>query len=302
MTDHHTAPAPGTAEATAEPAEPRDRYGDCLAAAITALTDAARLTRTGTGPGAWTETRPVDWADFVALAVTGAAANIGSRDQILDGRPRSWEADTVRDLITRTVGDHPDELLAHRTEPLPVHLDVDAALTSDEDGRDCSWDYEVAADRLQGRRGDPPADPEQVEDLLTQLDQLRQAEWATYAAALEANLREVAVQDGVRVPLDVTVTVNEVTTRRVAPNAPAVPSGFPERADHRDLAAATADRLRRRAVRITQRPDRDPLARLLPAAGTPRFAVDERTSTTAAAAHVPAGRPPVPSPARGPHR
>src|SRR5262245_33015754 len=44
-------------------------------------------------------------------AVAGAAANVGSVDRALEGRPGSWEAGAVRSLLLSTVGEDPAELL-----------------------------------------------------------------------------------------------------------------------------------------------------------------------------------------------
>jgi hypothetical protein len=46
----------------------------------------------------------IDWAAFVTEALAGAAANIGSTTQILAGRPGSWEAARVREVLESTVG------------------------------------------------------------------------------------------------------------------------------------------------------------------------------------------------------
>lgn len=104
-------------------------WGDILADAIRVLTEAARLRRPvlrQAGGGGWephpTQTEPADWAEFITLAVAGAAANIGSIDRTLEGRPGSWEADAVRSLLLSTVGENPAELLRHRTEPIRVVL------------------------------------------------------------------------------------------------------------------------------------------------------------------------------------
>jgi hypothetical protein len=47
---------------------------------------------------------PIDWAEFVTLALAGAAANIGGNEQILACRPGSWEAERVRQTLQSTVG------------------------------------------------------------------------------------------------------------------------------------------------------------------------------------------------------
>jgi len=107
-----------------------DRGWDAvLTDAVRVLTEAARLRRPvlrqGNG-GSWephpTQTEAADWAEFVTLAVAGAAANVGSVDRALEGRPGSWEAEAVRTMLLSTVGEDPAELLRHRTEPIRVVL------------------------------------------------------------------------------------------------------------------------------------------------------------------------------------
>jgi hypothetical protein len=104
------------------------RYHDLQLLAVNVLTDAARLSWTGTGPDGQPVTGAADWAEFVSLALAGAAANIGGIEAILAGRPGSWEADHVRNMLTSTVGDDEQYLLEHRTEPLVVTLFVDEIL------------------------------------------------------------------------------------------------------------------------------------------------------------------------------
>ena len=69
-----------------------DGYGELLAAAVTTLTAAVRLTWTVVGPDGATHTGLCDWAEFVTLALAGATANVGSIDAVSSGRPGSWEA------------------------------------------------------------------------------------------------------------------------------------------------------------------------------------------------------------------
>ena len=104
-------------------------WDEVLADAIRVLTEAARLRRPvmqQNAGGGWEphplHTEPADWAEFVTLAAAGAAANIGSIDRTLEGRPGSWEADAVRGMLLATVGEDPAELLRHRTEPIRVVL------------------------------------------------------------------------------------------------------------------------------------------------------------------------------------
>ena len=109
-------------------ARPRDQ-DEVLADAIGVLTEAARLRRPvlrQAEGGGWEphplQSEPADWAEFITLAVAGAAANIGSIDRALEGRPGSWEAGAVRSLLLSAVGENPAELLRHRTEPIRVVL------------------------------------------------------------------------------------------------------------------------------------------------------------------------------------
>jgi hypothetical protein len=104
-------------------------WDEILTDAIGVLTEAARLRRPvlrQAEGGGWEpdplQTELADWAEFITLAVAGAAANIGSIDRALEGRPGSWEADAVRGMLLSTVGENPAELLRHRTEPIRVVL------------------------------------------------------------------------------------------------------------------------------------------------------------------------------------
>ncbi len=103
--------------------------------AVRVLTEAARLRRpvlqqngTGSSQPSVSATEPSDWAEFVALAVAGAAANVGGTEQALAGRPGSWEADAVRSLLAGTVGVDDEHLLVHRREPLVITVDVEQIL------------------------------------------------------------------------------------------------------------------------------------------------------------------------------
>lgn len=109
-------------------------YEQVLTDAISVLTEAARLKPASPhrpahdSHGNATEPDRIDWAEFVTHALAGAAANIGGVDAVLAGRPGSWEADGIRDLITSTVGHDEQDLLAHRTEPVLVQVFVSEIL------------------------------------------------------------------------------------------------------------------------------------------------------------------------------
>lgn len=107
-------------------AEYRRRYDELLAEAVRVLTAAARL---GRPEVAWVDVTvpiedrrsvetgtlvPMDFADFAAQALSAVAANLGSSDALLAGRPGSWEADLVARLVKGTVGWSDEYLAEHR--------------------------------------------------------------------------------------------------------------------------------------------------------------------------------------------
>ena len=88
--------------------------------AVDTLTRAARLTRTSVGG----QVERADFAAFLASAVGAVAANLGDPDLVTAGRPGSWEADLVDQLVRGTVGCDPARLWQHRVEPVVVPLNV----------------------------------------------------------------------------------------------------------------------------------------------------------------------------------
>lgn len=112
-------------------------YNEVLYDAIAALTEAAHLTNQPmrqNSSGQWEPdpapraALPIDWAEFVTHVLAGAAANIGSTEQILAGRPGSWEAKRVRETLQSTVGVDDECLMEHRTEPVSIDLWVESIL------------------------------------------------------------------------------------------------------------------------------------------------------------------------------
>ena len=92
------------------------------AQAIEALTAAVRLARPAVnGVGG----DPEDFAGFLAEVLASVAANVGSTWLVTAGRPGSWEAALVDQLLHGTVGDDPADLIRYRTEPVRVPLHVD---------------------------------------------------------------------------------------------------------------------------------------------------------------------------------
>lgn len=99
---------------------------DPIADAIAALTTAARRERT-IGAGTPNEhTEPVDFGEIACHVITAVAANVGGVEALLAGRPGSWEADYVRQIVQSAAGDDDAELMRYRTEPVRIEVDVEA--------------------------------------------------------------------------------------------------------------------------------------------------------------------------------
>ena len=104
-------------------------YDEVLADAVAVLSEAARRTITR-GRGTSSEQQDqADFADFLATALAGTAANLGGIEALLAGRPGSWEADYVRQLLVGTVGEDQRYLWEHRTDPLVIRVHADDILT-----------------------------------------------------------------------------------------------------------------------------------------------------------------------------
>lgn len=275
-------------EPTTGAAQPQQRpREDVLADAVRVLTEAARLTRpvlrrdetAAADPGQLGRIdsgrrEPADWAEFVTHALAGAAANIGGIETILAGRPGSWEADGVRNLLAATVG--PDEryILEHRTEPLVIELNIDELLVDLG-----AWNPYADANRELARRYDAigiptatglpgavtvdvltrlePASEKQerqadeIAELEERLERQRLQDWAAYGQAMQAAVEaEAARLPGLTVPVVVRVDVDSF-----------------RRADERGVDTwGLADRLREAAIQVTAVPGdgRPPLERLQP--------------------------------------
>jgi hypothetical protein len=55
-----------------------------------------------------------DFGGWLARVLAAAAAELGSSDALIAGRPGSWEADHVRGLVKGTVGSDDDYLSNHK--------------------------------------------------------------------------------------------------------------------------------------------------------------------------------------------
>ena len=148
----------------------------------------------------------MSFEELVCRVVASTAANLGGLEGAL-GRPGSWEAENVRQLVLSAVPE--DELLGLRTEPVRLILDpaevfvdlgiarlywdVDEALNDEEcdlAARDLpEEDYDQLADELQARR--------------ELLDELYEADQASYFDAYVVNVRRAAARRGVTVEVHV---------------------------------------------------------------------------------------------------
>jgi hypothetical protein len=179
-----------------------------LLEAVALLTAAARITHPDPCGG------PLDFADFLAAVLASVTANVGGVERLLAGRPGSWEADLVRQLVEGTVGSDEAYLLEHRTEPAVIHLNVARLVEEAEDLRTgaLTTPYErecMAAEDLFGVLDDDEydADAEQAE-----LDAIRDRWTRRYQAFAEAFTAAVRVEaarvPGLRVPVTVEATTD----------------------------------------------------------------------------------------------
>ncbi len=90
---------------------------DHVSDAIAALTAAARGIRT-IGKGTWSEhEEPADFGEIACHVLAAVAANVGGVENLLAGRPGSWEAEYVRQIVHSTAGDDPEHLTSWQHEP-----------------------------------------------------------------------------------------------------------------------------------------------------------------------------------------
>ncbi|MGN5240858.1 MULTISPECIES: hypothetical protein [unclassified Rhodococcus (in: high G+C Gram-positive bacteria)] len=163
-------------------------------AAITALTAIARSTHPGGSQ--------VDFADAMADIVTTVAANVGSLEQLLLGRPTSWEADLVARLVEGTAPE--DELPFRRTDPIELLLNIDDYwLASGLD--DVYTEDRDEIDRDRAGHAEGSSEDEALDDEVVAIDDLEEEDRAAYIAAWTEQARIAAVELGVTTPVTVTV-------------------------------------------------------------------------------------------------
>jgi hypothetical protein len=171
-------------------------------ATVEALTRAARLRHPEYGQ--------LDFAEFTAHALATAAANVGGVDRLLAGRPGSWEADKLGDLLYSTVGYDEELLPRYRTEPLVIHLNVHRLMVNRATEPDYLTGYEREWEACE-RRWDAVAD-EALDERLTEamdeefaaIDAKWTARYADYAQRFAAAVHAAAAElDGLDVPVRV---------------------------------------------------------------------------------------------------
>jgi hypothetical protein len=169
-------------------------YDDVLADAVRVLTEAARRTTTWRDHDGREYQLQADFAEFVTHAVAGAAANTGSIEAVLAGRPESWEANYVRRMLQSTVGYDEQYLHVYRTEPLIVRVHVDDILSDlgfsmlyDEAHEEISR----REDAIRARHGSYDEDQaalDELDRLHEALDASRARDGAAYGDAFRANV------------------------------------------------------------------------------------------------------------------
>lgn len=173
-----------------------------LVDAVSVLTAAAR-----TSP---------DFAEFVTHALAGAAANLGGIEELLAGRPGSWEAHQLRELLTATVGHDEQYLHGHRTEPLVIRVHVDDVLHEIGYADLYYLDADIELNRREDAiyaaapavlTGEAQTALDALEQLRERLDAQRLTEWTAYGTAFAENVRTVAAEalPGLAVPVEVVV-------------------------------------------------------------------------------------------------
>ncbi|MFS0700277.1 hypothetical protein AB6N24_09925 [Cellulomonas sp. 179-A 4D5 NHS] len=174
---------------------------DPIAQAIDALTRVANRTRT-IGPGTPSaHEEPEDFAGVLVGVLTSVAANVGGVESLLAGRPGSWEAAGVRELLAGAAADDAD-LWRHRTEPVRVLLDVWG--TFGDFGVTALFyaEQNAAAERLDAD-GLSEAEASEAERVYDAFEDLLAHDATAYAAAFRATVHEVAAEMGVTAPVEV---------------------------------------------------------------------------------------------------
>jgi hypothetical protein len=200
----------------ADPTSGQRGYDAVLAHTVRVLTEAARR-RITRGHGSEQQDQ-ADFADFLADALAGTAANLGGIEQLLAGRSGSWEANYVRQLLVGTVGEDEAYLFEHRTEPLVIRVHADDILNELGfwplyDDADTELNRREAAILTRHDDGGPIEDYDaddtaaldEIDRLRDTLDSQREQDCAGYARAFTGQVHTAAAElfPGLPVPVDV---------------------------------------------------------------------------------------------------
>lgn len=192
---------------------------DFIATAVEALTAAAKQSYT-TPSGA---NERYDFGEIACQVIATVAANLGGVEALLAGRPGSWEADRVRQMVHSTVFE--DDLLKLRTEPVRLLLnpdevlndlglwesyeDAERKLNEEWDRAHAQYDAELESAQADSAADGPVVDTEArwdalmgpVDAKLTALEDLWQSDLATYTITYTAVVQQVAAERGITVPV-----------------------------------------------------------------------------------------------------
>lgn len=164
--------------------------------AIVALTTAARAT--------WTmddRTERYDFGEIACRVLAAVAANLGGIDALLAGRPGSWEADHVRQMLYSTVGYDEEYLMEHRTEPVRLVLDPEDVfydfglyvMHDDEANTAAEETFDETKTEAELNRAEAVSDA---------IEQLYQDDLTAYVAAYTDTVKQAAVELGITVPVE----------------------------------------------------------------------------------------------------
>lgn len=160
-------------------------HTDLYTETITALTRAARQRQP--------DGTPSDFGDFLAHALAATAANVGGPDQLVAGRPGSWESAYIDGLVRGTIGDQSDAWTWYRTQPVVIHLNV-AELIEDELHHPGLMGLDEALENI-GRRHESAASEQDLDVWDREIETITDryiSEYRHYAERFTTSARRVA--------------------------------------------------------------------------------------------------------------
>ena len=168
--------------------------------AIAALTSAAKQTRTRGGGTEFVIEEPVDAAEIIVHVITAVAANLGGVDQLIAGRPGSWEAGLVERLVLSNIADDND-LLRYRTDPIRLHLDVGEEF-SDFGLTTMMWTEQDEAGKPLLDDNATEEEQDRAQELVDAIEALYEADEDAYAASYAEAVRRELASRGIDLPLE----------------------------------------------------------------------------------------------------